>query len=93
MAQPPGSPPLAAYHRAVDGAAAVYTTHDVSGRGGRAVQYERLLLPFARDWRRVDRILAAFEFICADGGFDLKDLMVSQPAPPALRFSAAIEAA
>ena len=55
------------------------------------MQYERLLLPFARDGRRVDRILAAFEFICADGGFDLKDLMVSQSVPPALRFSAAIE--
>jgi hypothetical protein len=92
MGQPPGAPPLAAYHRAVAGAAPVYTIHDICDRGGRAVQYERLLLPFARDGRRVDRVLAAFEFICADGGFDLKDLMVAQPAPPALRFSAAIEA-
>lgn len=83
---------LAAYHRAVDNGTPVYTIHDITDRNGRPVQYERLLLPFARDGRTVDRILGSFEFICEDGAFDLNGLMVSQPAPPALRLAALIEA-
>jgi hypothetical protein len=82
---------LAPYRQAVHGACPVYTIHDVTDRTGRLVHYERLLLPFAADGRTVDRILASFEFICADGAFDGRALMKSQAAPPTLRLSATIE--
>jgi hypothetical protein len=82
---------LKPYHQAVESGAPVYTIHDVVDRSGRAVAYERLLLPFASDGRIVDRILAAFEFICADGAFDRHALMAAQSAPT-LRLCATIEA-
>jgi hypothetical protein len=83
---------LAPYHRALEGGHPVYTIHDITDRSGRLIHFERLLLPFAADGENVDRILASFEFICADGAFDGHDLMNSQSAPPALRLSATIEA-
>lgn len=82
---------LAPYRHVVRDGRPVYTIHDVIDRNGRLVHYERLLLPFAADGQIVDRILASFEFICADGAFDGRDLMTSQGSPPALRLSATIE--
>jgi hypothetical protein len=82
---------LAPYHRALESGRPVYTIHDVNDRKGRLVHYERLLLQFAHDGENVDRILASFEFVCADGAFDGRDLMKSQTVPPALRLSATIE--
>jgi len=81
---------LAPYKHAVAARYPVYTIHDVTDRAGRVVHYERLLLPFASDGKTVDRILASFEFICIDGGFDGNDLMQHQSAPT-LRLSAQIE--
>lgn len=63
---------------------------DLTDASGRLVQLERLLLPFSNDGQSVDRILASFEFICADGGYDSRDLMKRQPAPPVLRLTATI---
>ena len=60
-------------------------------RQGRLVHYERLLLPFSQDGASVDRILASFEFVSPDGGFENWDLMGKLTAPPALRLSATIE--
>jgi hypothetical protein len=82
---------LAPYYRALESSRPVYTIHDVTDRKGRLVHYERLLLPFAHDGENVDRILASFEFVCADSAFDGRDLMKSQTVPPALRLSATIE--
>jgi hypothetical protein len=82
---------LDAYHRAVDCGRPIYTIYDFKDRGGRLVHNERLLLPFSRDGERVDRLLAAFEFICPDGAFDAPGLMKSQTDPPVLRLSATIE--
>ena len=82
---------LKPYCRAVESGLPVYTIHEVADRGGRMVAYERLLLPFGGDGKNVDRILAAFEFICADGAFDRHALMAAHSAP-ALRLSATIEA-
>jgi len=82
---------LAPYQQAVHGGKPVYTIHELADRNGRLVHYERLLLPFARDGRSVDRVLAAFEFICEDGAFDSRELMTSQAAVPALRLSATID--
>lgn len=63
----------------------------MTDRGGRRVYYERLLLPFARDGAGVDRILAAFEFVCPDGAFDSRGLMKTPATPPRLRLCATIE--
>lgn len=82
---------LAPYHRAITQSCPIYTIHDVKDRSGRTVHYERLILPFSHDGETVDRILASFEFICADGAFDGNDLMKTLAAPPALRLSATIE--
>jgi len=81
----------APYLRAAESGCPVYTIHDVIDRNQRTVHYERLLLPFARDGRTVDRILASFEFVCPDGAFETHGLMTSQTVPPALRLSAMIE--
>jgi hypothetical protein len=89
--EPARAQALAPYRRAVASGRPVYLVHDVADRQGRLVHYERLLLPFARDGANVDRILASFEFICADGAFDGHALMTTLAAPPALRLSATIE--
>jgi len=81
---------LTPYHRALDSGQPIYTIHDVTGRDRRVVHYERLLLPYGRDGQTVDHILAAFEFVCADGGFDRQALMKMPAMPPTLRLSAVI---
>jgi hypothetical protein len=81
---------LAPYHRTLETGCPVYTIHDVADRNGLLIHFERLLLPFSRDGETVDRILASFEFICADGAFEGEDLMKSQTVEPALRLSATI---
>ncbi len=82
---------IAAYQQALASESPVYTIHDITDRDGRAVACERLLLPFATAGNTVDRIMAAFEFICEDGGFERSELMTSQTVPPALRLSATIQ--
>jgi hypothetical protein len=81
---------LVPYIRAVQSGCPVYTIQEVSDRDQRTVQYERLLLPFGRDSRLVDRILASFEFVSSEGAFNRRGLMVSQTAPPKLKLSATI---
>jgi hypothetical protein len=81
----------APYLRVVQGGCPVYTIHDVIDRDQRIVHYERLLLPFGRDSRLVARILASFEFVCAEGAFNRQGLMVSQAAPPKRKLLATIE--
>ena len=82
--------PLLPYMRAVAGGCPVYTVYDMTDRQGRTVHFERLLLPFTCNGGTVDRILASFEFICPDGGFESRDLMKIQTVPPVLRLSATI---
>lgn len=82
---------LAPYRRATDSGRPVYTIYDTIGREHRLVHHERLLLPFSRDGDSVGRILTSFEFICPDGAFDNRDLMIAQGTPPKLRLSATIE--
>ena len=81
---------LKPYYRAVETGRPVYTIHDFADREGRLVHSERLLLPFSSDGERVDRLLAAFEFVSPDGAFDQHDLLTLRTAPPALRLSATI---
>jgi len=79
------------YRQTVQSACPIYTIHDVTDSGGRIVHYERLLLPFSSDGAGVDRILASFEFVCVDGGFDSHELLKAQKGRPVLRLSATIE--
>jgi hypothetical protein len=79
------------YRQTVHSGNPVYTIHDMIDSNGRLVNYERLLLPFAQDGKAIDRILASFEFFCADGAFDGCKLMTRQAGPSALRLSATIE--
>ena len=83
---------LVAYDQAVKSGKPVYTIHEISDRNGRLVHSERLLLPFTSDGQAIDRVLAAFEFICEDGAFDSRGLMTSLVTSPALRLSATIDA-
>jgi hypothetical protein len=88
-----GAHALAPYHQAVASGCPVYVIQDVTDRQDRVVHYERLLLPFGRDGQSVDRILASFEFICDDGGFDPGALLASQKAAPVVKLAATIAAA
>ncbi|MDO9411612.1 MAG: PAS domain-containing protein [Pseudolabrys sp.] len=81
----------ATYSEALRGRRPVYTIHDLIDGEGRLVHYERLLLPFGSDGATVDRILASFEFICADGAFDAQKLLMKQAQPPVLKLAATIE--
>jgi hypothetical protein len=81
----------ATYTQVLRGRCPVYTIHDLVDGEGRLVHYERLLLPFGSDGDGVDRILASFEFICADGAFDAQKLLMKQASPPVLRLAATIE--
>lgn len=83
---------LLAYRQAAGTGVPVYTIHDVTDASGRLVHSERLLLPFARDGERVDRILVSFEFVSLEGAFDGRELLRNGEAPPALRLSASIAA-
>jgi len=82
---------LAPYAQTAKDGMPVYTIQDITDGAGRLIHFERLLLPFARDGETVDRILAAFEFVCADGDFDDKALLSAAGASTP-RLSATIEA-
>ncbi|MEJ2625631.1 MAG: hypothetical protein P8Z80_14135 [Pseudolabrys sp.] len=82
---------IAPYLRATESGLPVYTVQDITDPAGRLIHFERLLLPFARDGKTVDRILAALEFVCADGDFDDKALLSAPAAAPTLQLSATIE--
>jgi hypothetical protein len=51
-----------------------YTIADMEDIYGRAVAYERLLLPFSDDGS-VTHILASLKTISEDGGFEIKNLI------------------
>lgn len=82
---------LAPYAQTAKDGMPVYTIQDITDRAGRLIHFERLLLPFARDGVTVDRILAALEFVCADGDFDDKALLSAPAAAPTLQLSVTIE--
>jgi hypothetical protein len=82
---------IAPYFQVLKTGCPIYTIHDVTDRNGRLIHFERLLLPFSHDGKSIDRILAAFEFICEDGAFDSDALIKMKTELPALRLSATIE--
>ena len=83
---------LAPYVQAVRSGSPVYIIQDVNDSAGRVIHCERLLLPFGRDGKTVDRILASLEFVCADGDFDARALLTAPGSARTPRLSATIEA-
>ncbi|HXH47572.1 MAG TPA: hypothetical protein VNK51_27470 [Bradyrhizobium sp.] len=78
------------YHECVARARPVYSVADVDDLCGRVVAYERLLLPFLTDGR-VSHVIASVKTFCEDGGFEIKNLMRGNDAPPRPRLRAVID--
>jgi hypothetical protein len=74
---------LATYTQVLVTRLPVYTIAEMNDRNGRIVHFERLLLPFAHEASRIDRILASLEMVSPEGAFESRDLMKSAPKPPA----------
>ncbi|MFT4117261.1 hypothetical protein [Bradyrhizobium sp.] len=69
------------YYECVARGLPVYSIADVDDIYGRVVAYERLLLPFLTDGK-VCHIIASLKTFCEDGGFEIKNLMRGNDAPP-----------
>lgn len=82
---------LATYTQAVEARKPVYTICKVPDRDGKPVDFERLLLPFARDGVTVDRVVAMLEWISVEGGFENRKLLRSQAQAPVYSVCATIE--
>lgn len=82
---------LLPFREAVRDGCPIYTIQDLTDRDGRLVHYERLLLPFAGDGEKVDRVLASAEFVSLEGAFDGHNIMHTQEAAPVLQLVAKID--
>ena len=78
------------YYECVARGLPVYSVADVDDIYGRVVAYERLLLPFLTD-DKVSHIIASLKTFCEDGGFEIKNLMRGNDAPPRPRLRAVID--
>jgi hypothetical protein len=78
------------YYRCVARGLPVYTVADVDDIYGRAVAYERLLLPFATD-DKISHVIASLKTFCEDGGFEIKNLMRGNDTVPRPKLRAVID--
>jgi hypothetical protein len=69
------------YNECVARGLPVYSVADVDDIYGRVVANERLLLPFITD-DKVSHIIASLKTFCEDGGFEIKNLLRGNDAPP-----------
>lgn len=69
------------YHECVRRALPMYTIANIDDVYGRIVAYERLLMPFS-DGGAVTHMIASLKAISEDGGFEIKNLMRGNTAPP-----------
>ena len=69
------------YHECIRRGLPAYTIANIDDIYGRIVAYERLLLPFAQGGK-VSHIMASLKTISEDGGFEIKNLMRGNDAPP-----------
>jgi hypothetical protein len=84
---------LATYRHVLASRQPVYTVVDTNDRNGRLVHYERLLLPFGRDGRIVDRILVSLETVSPEGAFVNAGLMRQPTLKPTFTLCASIHPA
>ena len=82
---------LAIYRHTAQTGQPVFTVCRVPDRDGKPVDFERLLLPFARDGVNVDRILAMLEWVSVEGGFQSRELLRLQAQAPVYSVCATIE--
>lgn len=61
----------------------VFTVSEVNDAQGRVVLYERLLLPFGEDGKKVTRVLAFLEAISPEGTFRRRELLTRAGDAPA----------
>lgn len=73
---------LETYEYATGARMPVFTTSEVNDAQGRVVLYERLLLPFSEDGKRVTRILAFLETVSHEGTFRRRELLVKSGNSP-----------
>ncbi|SFJ49539.1 PAS domain-containing protein [Bradyrhizobium sp. Gha] len=78
------------YQQCVARGLPVYSVADVDDIYGRVVAYERLLLPFLTD-DKVSHIIASLKTFCEDGGFEIKNLLRGNDAPPRPKLSMVID--
>jgi hypothetical protein len=78
------------YHECVARGLPVYSIADVEDIYGRIVAYERLLLPFQTDGK-VCHLIASVKTFCADGGFQIENLMRGNDALPRPKLRAVID--
>jgi hypothetical protein len=78
------------YHACIERALPVYTISMIDDMYGRAVAYERLLLPFS-DGGDVTHILASLKTISEDGGFEIRNLMRGSDKLPVSKLRAVID--
>lgn len=82
---------LATYTQTVESRKPVYTICKVPDRDGKPVDFERLLLPFARNGETVDRVVAMLEWISVEGGFEGRKLLRGQAQAPVYSVCATID--
>jgi hypothetical protein len=68
----------------------VYTVLDLRDHNQRIVHFERLLLPFAKDGRTVDGLLASIEIGSPEGPFETRNLMNPPAKAPGMALCATI---
>jgi hypothetical protein len=78
------------YHECISRRLPVYTIDAIDDIYGRIVAFERLLLPFSEGCR-VAHVIASLKTICEDGGFEIKNLMRANHAPPRPKLRAVID--
>jgi hypothetical protein len=82
---------LPAYHACITARLPTYTVSMIDDVNGRAVAYERLLMPFAEDGDTVTHILASLKTISEDGGFEIRNLMRGHHSLPQPKLSVVID--
>ncbi|MEH2469638.1 hypothetical protein V1281_001114 [Nitrobacteraceae bacterium AZCC 2161] len=81
---------LPAYHECIDRALPIYTVSMIDDVCGRAVAYERVLMPFS-DGDSVSHIIASLKTISEDGGFEIKNLMRGHQSLPTPKIRVVID--
>jgi hypothetical protein len=83
---------LPAYHTCIARQLPTYTISMIDDVGGRAVAYERMLMPFATAATGgVTHILASLKTISEDGGFEIRNLMRGHRSLPTPKLCVVID--
>jgi hypothetical protein len=78
------------YYECIARGLPAYTIANIDDIYGRIVNYERLLMPFARNGK-VSHIIASLKTICEDGGFEIKNLMRGNDSLPVSKLRTIID--